>query len=480
MKNKKMSKFLSALLAVVMVIMAMPMSAFAAVASDLPENMADSHILRALEYTGYNVQAQKNDGTLYQSNSYGSRTPSNILSDISYGTSTSGKENVADSSTVSGRAPDIATFENKGLCCASFVTYFVCNYLPHIEGVDTSLISDAVAATGWNSQAVVTWQKALNSLVSEGKIEKIGTSASNVDHSKLTPGDLIIFGDSENSHKHIAVYSGTYKGVDYIIHVGNDRGPEISRVDWMGQAGDKSSYPNAYYHLPIEYWEDDGSIEVYKKDTDGKALAGAVFIATETTTGQQYRIGPTDSTGYAKSEMPIPYGEYKIVESVFPTNYRAYGTTSWTKTLNKDTPNATITINAVNEIIPGNCKIVKTSEDGVVDGISFTLSGNGVNKTVTTANGGEVTISDLKPGTYTVTEENIDYYEPQEVRTVTIVSGQTATVTFNNTLKRGELKVVKTSEDNMVEGVQFNNAPVNVQSAYDRFGEKCRSRTAGA
>lgn len=455
MKFKKMSKILSALLAVVMVIMAMPMSAFAAVASDLPDNMADSHILRALEYTGYNVQAQKNDGTLYQSNSYGSRTPSNILSDISYGTSTSGKENIADSSTVSGRAPDIATFESKGLCCASFVTYFICNYLPHIEGVDTSLISDAVAATGWNFQACVTWQKALNGLVDEGKIEKIGTSASNVDRSKLTPGDLIIFGTAENSHTHIAVYSGTYKGVDYIIHVGNDRGPEISRVDWMGQAGDKSSYPNAYYHLPVEYWEDDGSIEVYKKDTDGKALAGAVFIATETTTGQQYRIGPTDSTGYAKSEMPIPYGEYKIVESVFPTNYRAYGTTSWTKTLNKDTPNATITINAVNEIIPGNCKIVKTSEDGVVDGISFTLSGNGVNKTVTTANGGEVTISDLKPGTYTVTEEKIDYYEPQEVRTVTIVSGQTATVTFNNTLKRSELKVVKTSEDNMVEGVQF-------------------------
>lgn len=333
MKFKKMSKILSALLAVVMVIMAMPMSAFAAVASDLPDNMADSHILRALEYTGYDVQAQKNNGTLYQSNSYGSRTPSNILSDISYGTSTSGKENVADSSTVSGRAPDIATFESKGLCCASFVTYFVCNYLPHIEGVDTSLISDAVAATGWNSQAVVTWQKALNGLVDEGKIEKIGTSASNVDHSKLTPGDLIIFGTAENSHTHIAVYSGTYKGVDYIIHVGNDRGPEISRVDWMGQAGDKSSYPNAYYHLPVEYWEDDGSIEVYKKDTDGKALSGAVFIATETTTGQQYRIGPTDSKGYAKSEMPIPYGEYKIVESVFPTNYRAYGTTSWTKTL---------------------------------------------------------------------------------------------------------------------------------------------------
>lgn len=97
-----------------------------------------------------------------------------------------------------------------------------------------------------NSQAVVTWQTALNKLVSEGKIEKVGTSSSNVNHSKLTPGDLIIFGTSSNSHTHIAVYSGTYKGVDYIIHVGNDRGPEIMRVDWMSQAGDKSSYPKDY------------------------------------------------------------------------------------------------------------------------------------------------------------------------------------------------------------------------------------------
>ena len=116
---------------------------------------------------------------------------------------------VADSSTPTGKAPDIARYEQYGLCCASFVTYYVCNYLPNIEGADTQFITDAINATGWNSQAVVTWQKALNGLVDEGKIEKIGTSASNVNRSKLTPGDLIIFGDSENSHKHIAVYYGT-------------------------------------------------------------------------------------------------------------------------------------------------------------------------------------------------------------------------------------------------------------------------------
>ena len=453
--KNKWSKVLAMVLAVVMVVMAMPMSAFAAVASDLPEEMVDHSILRALAYTGYDVDQQIADGTLYQSGSYGSRTPSNILSGINYGTSTSGFETVADASTVTGLAPNIARYQDYGLCCASFVTYYICNYLPNIEGVDTQFITDAIKATGWNSQAVVTWQKALNGLADEGKIEKIGTSASNVDRSKLAPGDIVIFGDSENSHKHVAIYSGTYKGVDFIIHVGNDRGPEISRIDWMGQAGDKSSYPNAYFHLPDDIFENDGSIEIYKEDTDGNALAGAYFTATNTETNEKFVIGPTDGNGYAKSEDRIPYGTYTITETVFPTNYRAYGTTTWTKTLDSETPNATITIEAVNELIPGSAKIVKNSEDGEVAGVSFTIKGSGVDKTVTTDANGEIKIDNLKPGSYTVTEIVADEYEPQEVRTVTIVSGQTATVTFNNVLKRGSLQVTKDSEDGLVEGVQF-------------------------
>ena len=454
-KGKFSTRLLTMLLAVIMVISIMPMSAFAAPASDLPANMVDHSILRALEYTGYNVQQQKNDGTLYQSGSYGSRTPTSILSDISYGTSTSGQETVEDSSTPTGKAPNIARFEQYGLCCASFVSYYIMNYLPNVEGVDTQFISDAIHATGWNSQACVTWQKALNGLVDEGKIEKIGTSSSNVDRSKLTPGDLIIFGTSENSHTHIAVYSGTYNGVDFIIHVGNDRGPEISRVDWMGQAGDKSSYPNAYYHLPQEIFESDGDIEVYKKDTDGKNLAGAVFVATNSETGKSYKIGPTNSSGYAKTENPVPYGTYTVKETVFPTNYHAYGKTEWTVTVDANN-DGLATINAVNEADPGSAKIVKTSEDGVVEGVTFTLSGNGVNKTVTTDVNGTVQIDDLKPGTYQVKETMADKYEPQETRNVVVVSNQVATVTFNNVLKRGDLQVVKDSEDGLVEGVKFH------------------------
>ncbi len=104
----------------------------------------------------------------------------------------------------------------------------------------------------------------------------------------------------------------------------------------------------------------------------------------------------------------------------------------------------------------GSVKIVKTSEDGEVSGISFTVSGNGTEQTVTTKAAGEMQLDDLRPGIYTVTEQNSDRYEPQEVRQVTVISGQVATVTFHNTLKRGSLEVIKTSEDHLIEGVKFH------------------------
>ena len=103
----------------------------------------------------------------------------------------------------------------------------------------------------------------------------------------------------------------------------------------------------------------------------------------------------------------------------------------------------------------GTGLIKKTSEDGVVSGIKFNISGNGVNQTVVTKADGTVDIS-LMPGVYTVTEQPIDRYEPQSVQRITIVSGHTSTVTFSNTLKRGSLEIIKNSEDNLVEGVKFH------------------------
>lgn len=104
----------------------------------------------------------------------------------------------------------------------------------------------------------------------------------------------------------------------------------------------------------------------------------------------------------------------------------------------------------------GNLKLVKTSEDGNVANIEFTVNGDGYSKTAKTNSKGEFELTDLVPGNYTVTEVTDSKYETQKSQTVKVESGKTAKVTFENVLKKGSLEVVKTSEDNFNEGIKFH------------------------
>ena len=140
---------------------------------------------------------------------------------------------------------------------------------------------------------------------------------------------------------------------------------------------------------------------------------------------------------------------------------------------NADTVSAYINI----ETPTGTIALKKTSEDGVVEGISFIIKGDNFNKTVKTGKDGSVSVEGLFPGTYTVTEQSIDRYEPQKTQTVTLIGGKTSTVTFSNTLKRGSLEIVKTSEDNLVEGMKFHlygtslsGLPVDEYAVTDKNG----------
>ena len=95
----------------------------------------------------------------------------------------------------------------------------------------------------------------------------------------------------------------------------------------------------------------------------------------------------------------------------------------------------------------GNARIVKTSEDGEVEGIKFTLTGNGLTYTGVTDSNGVFLKSNIPAGTYTVTEESIDKYVPQKSQTVTVRGGETATVNFDNILKKFRVKVVKSDTE---------------------------------
>ena len=201
----------------------------------------------------------------------------------------------------------------------------------------------------------------------------------------------------------------------------------------------------------------EGVIEVYKKGTGGEKLAGAVFTATNQATGQKTLIGPTNAQGYAKNTQPLPIGQYIVTETTFPDGWKqADGQpTSWNVEITK--AKTTVTIQAVNAPAVGDLELTKTSEDGIVSGIAFTVTGpNNYKATVTTNIWGKWKLTGLKPGIYTVIETVPDRYIPQTAKIVTVTAGRTAAVSFHNTLKRGSIQVSKVNHSgNALSGAEF-------------------------
>lgn len=244
-KMKIKSRFLSLCLAILMLISAFPTTVFAAPASDIPDEMLDNVYLDALAYTGYKVQAQKDDGTIFKA--YSSNATA-YDSNISYGLVKYGTETVSKAGTATGLAPDIAGFESSGLCCASYVSYVYYNYLPNIAGIDTSSV-----ARPSNPRSASSYNTAANNWVNSGKARRIAfTQSSNGDNfsanEEIPIGSLIVFKHIPTGGiAHVAIYAGKYDGKNFVTHTGNDRGPEISTIEGMS----KGSYPEAVVQIVV-------------------------------------------------------------------------------------------------------------------------------------------------------------------------------------------------------------------------------------
>ena len=95
------------------------------------------------------------------------------------------------------------------------------------------------------------------------------------------------------------------------------------------------------------------------------------------------------------------------------------------------------------EIKAGTLQLVKTSEDGKVEGIPFHISGNGVEKDVVTGPDGTIKVDNLQAGNYTVTEKAPDKYVQPASQQVTVYPGQTSSVSFSNILKKFTVEMKK-------------------------------------
>ena len=107
----------------------------------------------------------------------------------------------------------------------------------------------------------------------------------------------------------------------------------------------------------------------------------------------------------------------------------------------------------------GGLLIQKTSEDGMLEGFTFLVEGEGYNQTFVTDGAGKIYIEDLAPGEYTVTEQESELtarYEIPAGQTVTVTAEEATTVEFYNQLLRGKITGHKTgAEQAPLEGVTF-------------------------
>lgn len=129
----------------------------------------------------------------------------------------------------------------------------------------------------------------------------------------------------------------------------------------------------------------------------------------------------------------------------------------------------TYEVTLTNELKYAPLKIVKTSEDGKLEGFTFKVTrlSDGYSKTYTTNAAGEI-ITDQMPVyvdadatqlyEYKVEEINVpDKYRTPDAQTVTLTYGQTAEVRFYNKISRGTLEILKVDHDGVtpLEGATF-------------------------
>ena len=194
-----------------------------------------------------------------------------------------------------------------------------------------------------------------------------------------------------------------------------------------------------FYETPL------GSVRTTKVDADHPdvLLSGAEFTVYNSDKATVYgKLAETSKGTYQLDE--IPAGTYYLKETKAPKYYNI-DNTFYQFTISDAGKIVDVSING-NDKFPnapqkGDIKIVKRSADGVLSGWKFEVSGTALNgtpvatKTYATDAKGEINISNLLIGTYTVKEvkdgKTVGYITPAN-QTIEVKSNATTTATFEN------------------------------------------------
>ena len=303
------------------------------------------------------------------------------------------------------------------------------------------------------------------------------------DGSTITPGSMVI-ADNLNGEDHSWIYMGEFNNRNEVISYlksigvnesyinnntvgdGSGDGGTHWRIESNGSNGcvinnrtdgKKATAMNMY---AFRVTQNEVEFSVTKLDKDTQMVIGKSPVDNSSAVYGVYKdkecknkVGEITIGDKGKGSIKLPNGTYYAKEIKAPTGY-ALDPTVYTLKSGQS-------IKAIEYKTRGSIVVNKTAEDGITSGREFRVTGsNGVNEVKKTDESGIAKFTELevydfgtgKPVTYTVSEINVDNrYETPKAQDITLTSGNadlTVAVDFENTLKKGNIKINKQSEDN--------------------------------
>ena len=246
-------------------------------------------------------------------------------------------------------------------------------------------------------------------------------------------------------------------------------------------------YGDGFGRATLNIKTNTGVIKINKTDSEtSEPIEGVTFQLT-TTDGTVVANATTNSNGIA-TFSGLYQGNYRLTEISTNDNY-VINKTNFDVNVEY---NKTTTQSITNDHKKGNLKIYKVDKDNhkiALGNVQFDLYSDEFQRvigTYTTNVDGEITINNLRTGSYRLIEKNTGkWYNLAEDTDVEVKWNTTEENTIENELKKGQIKVIKVDQDNnevKLEGVKFDvldeNGNVLETITTDKNGEAYTSRYA--
>lgn len=280
-----------------------------------------------------------------------------------------------------------------------------------------------------------------------------------------------IVGNAKTNNDGVAIFENLYQGDYKLVEIATNN-------DYILNTAEKDVYVeyNKTAKVDVTNTHKKGNVKVYKIDKDNhRVVLGNVEFQLYSNEFQKV-IGTyyTDANGELEIKN-LRTGDYSLIETK---------TSKWYNLAdNKDIKvewNLTKEIQVENELKKGQVKVIKVDKDNnevKLKGVKFdVLDKNGkVLETIVTNENGEATTSkyairDFENLRLKEKETLEEYSLDEEIKTIKLEENQITNIKFENEKIKGQIKIVKTSEDdNIINGKKAGEPIPNVKFAiYDK------------